>query len=242
MKQHDDFWDVIAQNVNVYRNDVSSLKPHSIVLDNDVEIPADAILCGTGWKPDYPFFSNEQARLLGLPYSPDQDSLEDDKLWNSLIESAERKILEKFLILQDPPPHNEQHVSTTTLRLYNGIAPLEDDSAVFLGRAQLSNSFRTAEAQAIWATAFFDGNIKMPPPDQAQREIAYMNAFSKRRYPSHGAVGDNFFFELVWYTDKLLADVGLKSHLKGWWANWVEPCLAMDFKHVKDEYQCKFGS
>ena len=241
LKQHDDFWDEIAQKVNVYRNDIGSLQPHSVILDNGVELPADVILCGTGWRPDYRFFSNEQAHSLGLPYGPDQNSLGDDKLWNTLIESAERKILEKFLILQNPPPHNEPHVSTTTLRLYNGIAPLEDDSAVFLGRALLSNSFRTAEAQAIWATAFFDGNLKMPSLDQAQLEVAYMNAFSKKRYPSNGAVGDNYFFELVWYTDKLLADVGLKSHRKGWWADWVEPCLTTDFRHMKDEYLRRFS-
>lgn len=97
-----------------------------------------------------------------------------------------------------------------------------------------------AEAQAIWATAYFDGNVKMPSLEQAQREVAYMNAFSRRRYPSHGAAGDYLFFELIWYTDKLLEEVGLKSHRKKWWADWVDPCLATDLKGARDEYRNKY--
>ncbi|KAF4627203.1 hypothetical protein G7Y89_g10950 [Cudoniella acicularis] len=98
-----------------------------------------------------------------------------------------------------------------------------------------------AEAQAIWTTAYLDGSIGLPPLQQAQKEVAYMNAFSRRRYPSHGQKGDCLFFELVWYTDNLLEDVGLKSHRKGLWSDWVEPCLAADFKDIKDEYRNKYG-
>ena len=68
-----------------------------------------------------------------------------------------------------------------------------------------------------------------------------MNAFSRRRYPSRGAAGDYLFFELVWYTDRLLEEVGLRSHRKGWWKDWVEPCLAADLKGAKGEYRRKYG-
>lgn len=77
---------------------------------------------------------------------------------------------------------------------------------------QLSNSFRNAEAQAIWTTAYFDKNVKLPDTEQAEKEIAEMNAFSKRRYPSLEAMGTFFHFDLVSYTDKLMEDIGLKSH------------------------------
>jgi dimethylaniline monooxygenase (N-oxide forming) len=85
----------------------------------------------------------------------------------------------------------------------------------------------------------------LPPLEQAQQEIAYMNAFSRRRYPTRGTRGDYFFFELIWYTDKLMADVGLASHKGkgrwGWlWDDWVEPCLASDFKGMVDEYERKY--
>ena len=83
--------------------------------------------------------------------------------------------------------------------------------------------------------------MKLPPLEQARREVACINAFSRRRYPSRGAAEDYSFFELVWYTDKLLEEVGLKSHRKGWWAHWVEPCLAADLKDAKGEYQSRYG-
>lgn len=152
-------------------------------------------------------------------------------------------MLADFPILKHPPPHETPEVPTTCLRMYNGIAPLHDASIVFLGRAHLSNAFRTAEAQAVWATAYFDGNVKIPPLEQAQREVAYMTALSRKRYPSRGAAGDCLFFGLVWYTDRLLEEVGLRSHrMKGWLADWIEPCLASDLKDVKNEYLAKFSS
>ena len=217
------------------------MKRHTILLDDGSEILADAVLCGTGWKTHYPFFSKEDAHSLGLPHSPEEDSSEETKLWSSLLESADQQVLTRFPLLKYPPAHKKTEVETTTLRLYNCMVPLEDDSIVFLGRAHLSNSFRAAEAQAIWATAFFDGSITLPPLDQARQEVAYMNAFSRRRYPSHGAAGDNLFFELIWYTDKLMDEVGLKSHRRGWWSDLVDPCLATDYKGMKDEYRRKLG-
>ena len=83
--------------------------------------------------------------------------------------------------------------------------------------------------------------MKLPDPQQAREDVAFMNAVSRRKYPSRGAVGDYLFYELVSYTDKLMKEVGLKSHRKGWWADWLEPCLASDFKEVRGEYQTMFG-
>ena len=218
------------------------MKAHSIVLDDDSEIATDVLLCGTGWESKYDFFPKEQVCSLGLPHLPMDDLPEHAKLWKTLLETADRQVLSDFPILEHPPQYKKSDVVTTNIRLYNCIAPLEDPSVVFLGRAHLSNSFRTAEVQAIWATAYFDGNVRIPSRAQAQQDIAYMNALSKRRYPSHGAAGDYLFFELIWYTDKLLAEVGLKSHRKSWWADWVEPCLATDLKGMTKEYREKFSS
>lgn len=240
--QHDDFWDTLAQNAQVYRNNISSMKTHSIVLDDGTEIEADVLLCGTGWSARYPFFSKEQACSLGLPHHPEDDTPEVSQLWNALLVMAEQQVISDFPVLKNPPPHDTPAVPTTPLRMYNCIAPLSDPSVVFLGHAHLSNSFRTSEAQAIWATAYFDGNVKMPTREQAQRNIAYMNALSRKRYPTHGAAGDYLFFEVVWYTDRLLEEVGLKSHRKGWWADMIEPCLASDFKDVKEEYLERYYS
>ncbi|KAL8991774.1 MAG: hypothetical protein Q9169_007663 [Polycauliona sp. 2 TL-2023] len=231
--QHDDFWDTIAQVPRVYRNDIRALKKNTVVLDDASEIATDILLCGTGWSTEYPFFSPEQAHSLGLPcpWFPD-----DSQPWDALLEAAKKRVLSDFPILEHAPPHIGPMDQNTPLRLYSGIAPLDDTSIVFLGRVHLSNAFRTSEAQAIWATAYFDGNVKIPPRQQAQQRVAYMNALSGKRYPSRGGAGDYLFFELIWYTDRLLEEIGLKSHRKGLCADWVEPCLASDFKNLLQEY------
>ena len=127
--------------------------------------------------------------------------------------------------------------------MYNCIAPINDDSVAFAGHIYLSNAFRPAEAQAIWITAYFDHKVKLPPQEELEKEVAYMTAFSKRRYPSRGATGNYFHYEVVNYTDKLFRDVGLVSHRKGWWwQDLVYPCLASDLRGMKDEYISKFGS
>ncbi|PQE12547.1 hypothetical protein CJF30_00002425 [Rutstroemia sp. NJR-2017a BBW] len=238
LAQHDDFWDTIAKHVTVHRKDITSMTSQGIILDDGIEVPTDALLCGTGWKSSYPFLSSTLSKSLGLP----QQYQKEDETWKALLKTADQLVLTKFPQLAHPPPNLRPTTPTTTSKLYKGIAPLSDQSIVFLGHIDISNSFRAAEAQAIWSTAYFDNKVTMPPLEQAQKDVAYMNAFSKRRYPTHGQKGDCFFFELVWYTDALMDEVGLRSHRrKGWWGDWVEPCLAEDFKDVVGEYRRKFG-
>ena len=244
MIQHDDFWDLISKKVDVYRSDVIGTTTNHLILNDQREVPTDVVLCGTGWNAGYPFFSPEQACRLGLPHDPCNDPADEAQSWNDLMDAADRQILEKFPILTRPPPNCKPigDANLTPARLYNGMASLTDTSIIFLGRARLSNNFRGAEAQAIWAAAYWDGNVTLPPAKQARGEAAYMNAFSRRRYPSRGVDGINFHTDLVWYTDKLICEAGLTSHRKGWWKDWDEPCLASDFKDCKDEYLAKYGS
>jgi dimethylaniline monooxygenase (N-oxide forming) len=164
-------------------------------------------------------------------------------MWAGLLETADRQVVSDFPKLGHPPDHYHKERNLTPSRIYNGIAPLNDDSIVFVGHVVLSNAFRSAEAQAIWVTAYFDGNAKIPSREQATKEIAYANAFSKRRYPAQGTTGNYFHLGLVGYTDKLMADVGLNSHKqKGWLGNFMDPCIASDYRDTKREYLQKYGS
>ena len=207
------------------------------------EVPTDALLCGTGWKANYPFLSSEQASKLGLPHGASRDSEEERQKWNDLMDAADRHIVEQYPILADPPPGCKpiRGANLTPARLYQGIASLNDPSIIFLGRARLANNFLGAEAQAIWATAYWDGHVSIPRSEQAQREVAYMNAFSRRRYPSRGVDGINFHTDLIWYTDTIVYEAGLTSHRKGWWTDPEEPYLASDFKDCNSEYLAKYG-
>ncbi|KAL8783069.1 MAG: hypothetical protein Q9213_004881 [Squamulea squamosa] len=242
MIQHDDFWDIIAKNVSVFRHNVLELRERCIVLENQSQVPADALFCGTGWDAQYPFLSQEQIVEFGLPHASEDDSPDVAKKWASLLQAADDEVVARFPQLADPPAFFKRPQNTTATRLYRCVAPLSDDSILFLGDVYLSNAFRTAEAQAIWATAYLDGNVVLPVQEKAERDIAYMAAFSKRRYPSHGASGNYFHMDLIGYSDRLLADVGLVSHRKQWWwQDFFSPCLASDFSHVKDEYLAKFN-
>ena len=139
-------------------------------------------------------------------------------------------------------PYQPAGICLTLARLYQGIACLTDTSIVFPGRARMSNNFLGAEARAIWATTYWDEYVTIPPFKQAQREVAYMNVFPRRRYPSRGVNGLKSQADLVWYTDTTLCEAGLTSHRKGWWEDPEEPCLASDFKDCKNEYIAKYRS
>ena len=244
MIQHNDFWDLVSQKVNIYRADLSGTNQASVILHDGTEVPTDALLCGTGWDTGYPFFTPKQLLELGLPHDPHQDSDEDSKAWKDLMDAADDQILEQYPILGRPPPGCKPITNTglTPARLYQGMASLTDDSIVFLGRARMSNNFLGAEAQAIWATAYWDQHVPIPKYSEAKSEVAYMNAFSRRRYPSRGADGLNFHTDLIWYTDKIVHEAGLTSHRKGWWVDSEEPYLANVFSDCKDEYIAKYGS
>ena len=240
MIQREDFWDTIARNVLVYRESIAEVRERSILLENGSEVTTDAIFCGTGWLTKYPFLSTQQSVQLGLPHAKNDDPPETARKWELLLQAADKEVIARFPQLANPPACFKRPQTTTTTRLYNCIAPLTDSSIVFLGAAYLPNAFRAAEAQAIWATAYLDGNFQLPLQDQAEQEIEYMAAFSNRRYPNHGAAGNYFNMDLVGYTDKLVHDVGLVSHRRRWWwQDFFLPCVASDYSGIKDEYLAK---
>ncbi|OKL61617.1 hypothetical protein UA08_03612 [Talaromyces atroroseus] len=239
--QHDDFWDLVSKKVTVYRSDPYGTTPNAIILTDGRVVPTDAVLCGTGWDPSYPFFTPDQAIQLGLPHQPDTSA--EEQTWDDLRKQADADILKEFPILGSPPRDAKPvgDISRTPARLYHGMASLSDPSILFLGRARVSNNFRVADAQAIWATAYWDGHVTLPPPSEAKRQVAYMNALSRRRYPTRGVDGINFHADLVYYTDRLAYEAGLTSHRKGWWEDPEEPCLASDFRDCAEEYRKKHG-
>ena len=242
--QHDDFWDLVSRKVHAYRSDPTGTTEDSVVLEDGRHVATDILLCGTGWSSKYSFFTSEQAQELGLPHAEEGAPEEEVQLWHGLEAAADEQILRDFPILADPPASCKKasNGGLTPARLYQGIASINDRSIVFLGRVRVALNFRTAEAQAVWATAYWDRHISLPALEQMRREVAYMNTFSRRRYPSRGLDGLNLYGDLVWYTDRLLTDAGLSSHRKGWWEDLDEPCFADDLRDCSEEYLAKYGS
>jgi len=157
-----------------------------------------------------------------------------------LQEAADAEVLSQFPCLANPPRRYEKNMTKTPYRLYQMMGALDDDSIVFLGQLRMANSFRVSECQALWATAYLDGVMALPSYDEMQADIAYMNAFCRRRYPAYGGEGNYFHYDVVSYTDNLLAELGLSSHRKkGPWKNFVGPCFASDLRGIIDEYKQK---
>ncbi|KAL9054839.1 MAG: hypothetical protein Q9206_003376 [Seirophora lacunosa] len=175
-----DFWHAIAMNVQVIHEDVDGLEKGLIRLKDGQEIPADAILCGTGWVPSLNFFDHDQLAKLGLPQPIGTCPAEEAAMWRALEQDADRVVLDRFPILANPPKHYREPVTHTPYRLYNSIAPLQDDPIVFVGHVMIANYFDLAECQAKWATAYLDGNIKLPPLEERRKTCALRGLVSTK--------------------------------------------------------------
>ncbi|KAF1963162.1 FAD/NAD(P)-binding domain-containing protein [Byssothecium circinans] len=214
---HDDFWDLIAENVSINRAAIISLSDHKIHLDNGEEILCDALLLGTGWKSSLNFFSEDLATSLGLPHDPTLDTPKERTRWQTMEAEGDAAIIKRFPILASPPPHTLKRVSTTPYRLYHGIAPVSDSSIVFINSLIAGNMLFNAEIQAMWAVAYFDNNVRLPPPDDMERDIAAKVAYMKRRYLSNGQLGNYMVFDMIPYADKLMSEMGVT---KVWGKSW----------------------
>jgi len=199
------------------------------------------LLCGTGWHPSLDFFDKDLLVKLDLPHDSKDEHDGYRERWADLEKEADLKVIQKFPLLADPPPHPHKPRATTPYRLYNGIAPLADDSIVFIGHVLVGNYFSVAEAQAIWITAYFDKQLRLPSPAEREAEIALFTAWCRRRYLSNGENGNHLTFEFIVYADRLIQDVGLSSNRKGWFKNWFSPCMAQDMAGFRDEYIAKSG-
>ncbi|KAH5383132.1 hypothetical protein HBI33_121950 [Parastagonospora nodorum] len=202
----------------------------------------NVIVCATGFVNEYPFFSVEQRVTLGLSHPKSDDAGEDE--WSALEAEADNEVLALYPKLalapnQDP---SDPPTSKTPNRLYNCITPLYDHSVAFVGNVYAPNGFRTAEVQAIWTTALFDESLQLPSEDAMRKDVAWVNAFMKRRYPTHGAGGNYLQYDMMGYIDRLLRQVGLTSHLKGWWTNLTFPMIAKDLGGTTKEYIEKYAA
>ncbi|MCJ1404896.1 monooxygenase [Xylographa trunciseda] len=235
VNQRPDFWDVIAQKVKVYRQDVVKLNGSSIILTKD-KILADVLICATGWLPSYHSFVDKSlAHDLGLPTSAD---IEAKPEWEALDATADEEILTRFPRLKNPPPHHSSSQTSSPFRLYKymlSTSPAYHD-ILFLGHIAVGNNFRAAEVQALWATAYFDGHLHVPSQAEMENEVAMGVAWCRRRYLTKGELGHWLYYDLVPYTDALLKDVGVKGHRKTEAGDFWKPCVAQDLKGVVEEY------
>jgi dimethylaniline monooxygenase (N-oxide forming) len=176
---------------------------------------------------------------LGLSHPPQDTKEEAD--WAELTKDADQKICDRFPVFKESPGYvAKPHL--TPYRLYNAIAPLSDSTVAFVGCVSVITMFLGAELQALWATAYLDGNIEaLPSPEEQKKQVALDNQWSRRRYPFESETsGIVFNFEIVSYFDRLLRELGLSSHLqKSWWEFWTGYNSVDVYRGLKDEYLAK---
>lgn len=239
MVHHEDFWPLVAENVCVYRASVKKLGEKEIYLDDDnaSHFPCDAVLCGTGYQRGLDIFSTELLIRLGLPHPKDLEPRETAAKWEKLVFEADERVLRKFVILRNPPHHPHKLESKTPYRLYRGMAPISDDSIVFINHINIANKLFGAEAQAMWAVAWFDGNINVPEVQEREADIATWIAWCRRRYLSNGQLANTIVLDGVPYVDTLLKDMGVTAHLnKGWLYRFFAPFRPVDLRRAWGEY------
>ncbi|KAL8902190.1 MAG: hypothetical protein Q9207_004843 [Kuettlingeria erythrocarpa] len=235
------FWDTVAKNVQVYHEDIETLDRGVIRLKNEQAVPADAILCGTGWIPSLGFFDHDQLAKLGLPQPIGSYPSAQAETWKQLEEEADRTVLDRFPILVTPPEHYREPIKTTPYRLYNNIAPLLDRSVAIVGHVLTANYFHLSECQAIWATAYLDGKVDLPPLEERTRDVALFIAWCRRRYLSNGDRGHWMASEQRTYTDRLMDQLGLASHRRFWLWDSFAPMNKKDLPRLRAEYIDKYG-
>jgi hypothetical protein len=266
---HGDFYETLADHVDVYYDDIASLSPSPssppssatglITLRSGRTISTSALLLGTGWQPSTSFLPPSLCARLGLPYAlgaeetfPAAQQAAAHR-WREAERAADAAVVARYPILGEPPAHASHPVTRAPWRLYNLMVPVgggdgerntgeegeeeegEDRSFACIGLLNTTNYFRTGEAQALWLTAWFDGRLtssssnnnndnnnrrtkgsppaSLPSPSARRSAVASFIAWNKRRYLSLGAEGNSVSFDTLRYTDHLLRELGLRSHL-----------------------------
>lgn len=234
-----DFFPLVADKVNVYRGDVKLLSGNELYLNDEdgTHFPCDAILCGTGWRDGLDMFDHDTLRALGLPFPKTIETQEETAKWEKLVGDADELVLRRFVMLRNPPKHYHKYDDRTPYRLYHTMAPVHDDSILFMNHIVAGAKLFAAEAQAIWAVAYWDKAFKLPSVAEREKDIAHMIAWNKRRYLSNGELGNFAAFDSVPYADKLLDETGLSAHRqKGWLGNMFSPIMPADLGRVWREY------
>lgn len=242
----DDFWNVVARNVQVYRRKIAFAEKNSVILEPKsgskgkcVSIPADVLIYCTGWSVISPLMDDVTAAQLGLPASRDHE----DPKQNHLECHADAEVLSRFPDLALAPPYRKIDQSHSPFRLYKTMAPISDmrdRSILFLGRLIVGNNFLIAEVQALWAVAYLDGHIKCSP-DEMRWDVAKTVAWNRRRYLNKGQIGVWLYFDVVKYADMLLAQLGLTHHNENWWGRKMfAPFRAKDVNSLLDRYKALY--
>ncbi|KIW42881.1 uncharacterized protein PV06_06386 [Exophiala oligosperma] len=244
---YDDFWDTIAPNVDVYNEDIARLDGSTIEFKNGDQVEVDAIICGTGFREGCSFFSQKDQMNLGLVHPDEWDTADMSEEWRKLDAEAEKVVRQRYYSVSPPPPVPDQLGdiirTDTPYRLYRNIVPVSDTNhnIAFVGFGSLPNMSLASEVSAIWTTAYLDRLLKLPSEEDMKKDVAYVATYLRMRFPAYGRYGNFYAVDYHHQMDRLLGDLNLASHRKGWLHDTFAPFLPADISGLKDEYLNKYG-
>jgi hypothetical protein len=242
------FFDLVKDGkARVHIADVTCLSTKTVHLSNGKSLPADALICCTGWKHSPPLEFTPDAINMSFPHlHGPSEPLE-------LIARADKEIMDKFPRLKDQPKLNPKckpvmdadktvEHEEEPYRLYRFMVPppfIESRDIAFAGSLLTISTAMNAQLQALWITAFFADGVAID--SDVEYSSVLHSRFMKWRAPSgFGARFPDMVFDALSYDDLLLTDLGLKVHRKGGAvAEIFSPYGPGDYKGLTSEWLAK---
>lgn len=206
-----DFLEVVKGDlVDIHIGEIVHLSPGKVHLADGKEFESDVLLAHTGWKhvPPMKFLPEGIEKELGIPHKPTEaPSKEDLANQKSLVERADKEILQRFPRLKDQPvwknyvPLTEQKgidsndevticTPTTPWNLYHFMVPpserfLRPRDTAFIGMVSNFSNILTAHLQGLWVGAYFAGRLANDPStslsdSQAMEKLQYETVLHNR--------------------------------------------------------------
>lgn len=247
-----DFFDLVRSGkIQVHIADITSLSDHTVNLSNGEKLNADAMVCSTGWKhhPPMKFLPEGSDATYGLPHYKEGTT--------AMTQRADEDIMKTFPRLKNQPVQNAKMTDplaekadefpptklNVPYQLYKFMVPpalINDRSLGFAGVPMQISTSSVATIQALWLSAYFDGQMPIPNrEEEIEYETVLHARFGKWRYPAgHGAQYPDFVFDAVPYLDMLLKQLGLNCHRKsGATAEIFHPYGPEDYRGLVDEFR-----
>jgi hypothetical protein len=276
MNYSTDFLELVRSGdvIKIHIADITHLSPRTVHLSDGTSFETDAMCCATGWKhvPPLKFLPEGIDKELGIPHIPTDEPL----FTPEMVEKADKEILSRFPRLQQQPVQNKNlkplldlpGVSTkdkvnpstplTPYTLYRFMAPpserfIKHRDIAFAGILMHFSAALISNAQALWISAYFDGQLSpavMPTAsgegkslDDIRYETVLYSRFGKWRYPAgYGTRFPDFVFDALPYVDLLIGDLGLPIYRKGGLvAEATQPYGPEDYKDLVGEWKKKEG-
>ncbi|KAL2068201.1 hypothetical protein VTL71DRAFT_16299 [Oculimacula yallundae] len=255
-----DFYQFVRTGlIEVHVADVEQLAADAVVLSTGERLRVDAVACATSWKvrPAINFLPAGSEAKLGLPhYDSNPDREERFATADAQIFKAFPKLLQQPIVnthLAKLPTAKEEPFDPTRCNvpylLYRFMVPpayLHERSIAFLGVPTCFAQGIMSTANALWITAYFNGQIEVPALEEAVAETALHARHARWRNPAgYGASFPDWIFDTMPFLDMVFGDLGMSSWIKtGFWKDAFTPYYPRDFAGIVELYRrkCMVGS